>query len=123
MLDTYCRAGQVERIDRFHVWDLDCDAVLLTTPGLHLISSDRRARPGWAGYNVPITSISTPAGGIISLAPHLLDKVRRELEPIDWNAPIGEHELERLRPVARRIVPYAFCLNGHVLYCDEHSFR
>jgi GNAT superfamily N-acetyltransferase len=122
-LDTRCRVGQVERIDRFHTWDLDCDASLLTTPGVHVISSPRRARPGWAGYNVPITSISTPVGGIISVSPALEDKVRKELEPIDWSAAIGEHELERLRPVARRIVPYAFCLNGHVLYCDERSFR
>jgi GNAT superfamily N-acetyltransferase len=123
MLDTCCRVGQVERIDRFHAWDLECDFSLLTTPGVHIVSSLRRARPGWAGYHVPITSISTPVGGIISVTPDLVEKVRRELEPIDWNAAVGEHELERLRPVARRIVPYAFCLNGHVLYCDDQSFR
>ena len=123
MLDSRCRVGQVDQIDRFHVWDLECDDSLLTTPGVHVVSSPRRARPGWAGYNVPITSISTPVGGIISVSPTLVDKVKRELEPIDWHAAIGEQELERLRPVARRIVPYAFCLNGHVLYCSAESFK
>lgn len=123
MLDLCCRVGQVDRIDRFHAWDLECDPALLTAPGVHVVPSQRRARPGWAGYNVPITSISTVSGGIISVAPSILEKVRRELAPIDWSAPVGAAELERLRPVARRLVPYAFCLNGHVLYCDEDSFR
>ncbi|MFN0071085.1 MAG: GNAT family N-acetyltransferase [Chloroflexota bacterium] len=123
MLDSRCRVGQVDRIDRFHAWDLECDPALLTTPGVHVVGSPRRARPGWAGYNVPITSISTPQGGVISVSPSLVEKVRKELAPIDWTAPLGEPELERLRPLARRIVPYAFCLNGQVLYCDADSFR
>ena len=123
MLDLYCRVGQVDRIDRFHAWDLDCEPELLTTPGVHVVPSPRRAAPGWAGYNVPITSISTQTGGIISVAPTILEKVRRELAPIDWTRPVGASELERLRPLARRLVPYSFCLNGHVLFCDQEHFR
>jgi RimJ/RimL family protein N-acetyltransferase len=123
MLDERCRVGQVDRIDQFHAWELDCDPALFTTPGVHLISSTRRALPGWAGYNVPILAISTPEGGIVSTTNSLLDKVRRELATVDMSRAMEAEDLEHLRRVARRIVPYAFCLNGHVLYCDQDSFR
>lgn len=123
MLDERCRVGQVERIDRFHAWELGCDPAQLTAPGLHLVTSDRRAGPRWAGYTVPILAISTSQGGIVSTTRSLLEQVRRELAGVDWERRIGPDELEHLRKVARRIVPYAFCLNGQVLYCDAASFQ
>lgn len=123
MLEERCRVGRVDRIDSFHSWELGCDPDQLTAPGVHLVTSERRGGPRWAGYTVPILAISTAQGGIVSTTRSLQEQVRRELAGIDWDRRMGPEELELLRRVARRIVPYAFCLNGQVLYCDSESFR
>jgi GNAT superfamily N-acetyltransferase len=125
MLEERIRVGQVSRLDDFHARELGCDLGLLHRPGLHVLASERRARPGWGGYTVPLIALSTPRGGIVSCRPDLLDPVRRELAmgPLALGEPLGEAEFERLRRVVRRAVPYAYNLSGCVLYCDPAHFR
>jgi GNAT superfamily N-acetyltransferase len=125
MLEERIKVGQVDRLDEFHAHELDCDLALLRQPGLHVLASERRARPGWGGYTVPLIALSTRRGGIISCRPELRDPVRRELAsgPLMLGQPLGEVEFERLRRVVRRAVPYAYNLSGSVLYCDPAHFR
>ena len=72
--DAWCstsgsRWGTSERIDAFHAVELGCNASLLAEPGLHISPSERRTRPGWGGYTVPILALSTVSGGIVSARP------------------------------------------------------
>lgn len=123
MLDERIKVGQVERLDRFHSRELDCDLELLRQPGVYFIGSEKRARPGWGGYTVPLFALSTPRGGIISCRPDLLEPARQQLHGVLPDHPLGDAEFERLRRVVRRAIPYAYIVNGYVLYCDREHFR
>jgi GNAT superfamily N-acetyltransferase len=123
MLEERIKVGQVEDLDRFHAAELDCDIALLQEPGVHLIPSGRRTRPGWGGYTVPVFALSTRAGGIVSIRPDLAGAAVQELHDAPRDAPLGEPHFERLRRLARRAVPYVYSLSGHALYCDRRSFR
>lgn len=123
MLEDRLKIGQVERLDRFHARELDCEPSLLTEPGLHLVASERRGRPGWGGYTVPILALSTPRGGIVSFRPDLRQPIQTELGELPAGHSLGEADFERLRRLARRGLPYAYSLNGDVLYTDDESFR
>jgi GNAT superfamily N-acetyltransferase len=123
VLEERIRVGQVERLDRFHANELGCELEKLGQPGLHLVPSDRRGRPGWGGYTVPLLALSTIHGGVVSCRPDLLDPVVRELSRAVVGEPLSEADFERLRRVARRAVPYAYTLNGYALFCDLDHFR
>src|SRR5215208_7050144 len=79
MLEERIRVGQVERLDEFHARELGCGVELLRQPGVHLLASERRGRPGWGGYTVPVLALSTPQGGIVSCRAELLDALVGEL--------------------------------------------
>ena len=81
VLDDRIKVGQVSRIDAFHAVELGCNASLLREPGVHILPSERRTRPGWGGYTVPILALSTPMGGIVSARHDLLERVRSGLGP------------------------------------------
>ena len=123
MLEDRIKVGQVDRVDAFHAAELGCGQALLERPGVHVVPSERRGRPGWGGYTVPLLALSTTGGGVISVRPDLLDRVRAEMQPIRPGHPLGVVELERLRRVSTTVVPYAYCLNGYVLYTDGEHFR
>ena len=101
MLDDRIRVGQVSRIDAFHVAELGCNASLLSAPGVHVVPSERRGRPGWGGYTVPILALSTPTGGVVSVRSDLLERVRSGLGPLPEARPLGPAEFTRLHHVAR----------------------
>ena len=119
VLDDRIKVGQVERIDAFHAVELGCNASLLSEPGLHILPSERRTRPGWGGYTVPILALSTAGGGIVSARPDLLDRVRTGLGSGRYERPLGAADFTRLHQVARLAVPYAYSLSGHVLYTNH----
>ena len=123
MLEDRLKVGQVERLDRFHARELDCDLSLLTRTGLHLVASERRGRPGWGGYTVPILALSTARGGVVSFRPDLRQPIQAELGELPPGQSLSEIEFERLRRIARRGLPYAYSLNGFVLYADQDCFR
>lgn len=123
MLEDRIKVGQVSRIDAFHAVELGCNPALLGQPGVHVLPSERRARPSWGGYTVPILALSTPTGGIVSTRPDLLERVRTALVPIVPDRPLGASEFTRLHHVARVAIPYAYSLSGYVLYADPESFR
>jgi GNAT superfamily N-acetyltransferase len=123
MLEERLKAGLVERIDRFHARELDCEVELLRQAGVHLLPSERRARPGWGGYTVPIFAMSTPVGGIVSFRPDLQQPIVAELGGLDAGRPLEAGAFDRLRRIVRRGVPYAYSLSGFVLYADRESFR
>lgn len=123
MLDDRIRVGQVERVDAFHAAELGCNPSLLREPGVHIVPSERRSRPGWGGYTVPILALSTAEGGVVSMRPDLLERVRSGLGPPPQGRPIGPTEFTRLHHVARVAIPYAYSLSGHVLYTDPEHFR
>jgi GNAT superfamily N-acetyltransferase len=123
MLEERIKVGRVEALDRFHAGELDCDPSLLEQPGVHLIPSGRRTRPGWGGYTVPVLALATRVGGIVSIRPDLTNGADQELADASRVAPLGEPHFERLRRLARRAVPYVYSLSGHALYCDVASFR
>jgi GNAT superfamily N-acetyltransferase len=123
VLDERIKVGQVSRIDAFHAAELGCNPSLLSAPGLHIVPSERRTRPGWGGYTVPILALSTTVGGIVSARPDLLDRVRAGLGPVTQDRPLGAAEFTRLHHVARLAVPYAYSLSGHVLYTDVDHFQ
>lgn len=123
MLEERLKVGQVEPLDRFHARELGCEVELLKRPGVHLLPTDRRGRPGWGGYTVPILALSTPSGGLISFRPDLLKPIAAEAESAPDGGPLDTAIFERLRRVARRSVPYAYSLSGHVLYADQTSFQ
>jgi RimJ/RimL family protein N-acetyltransferase len=122
-LDDRIKVGQVARIDAFHALELGCNASLLREPGVHVLPSERRTRPGWGGYTIPIMALSTPNGGIVSARPDLLDRVRSGLGPTHADRPLGPAEFTRLHHVARLAIPYAYSLSGHVLYADPDHFQ
>ncbi|MGE3272395.1 MAG: hypothetical protein AB7P40_26845, partial [Chloroflexota bacterium] len=123
VLDDRIKVGQVSGIDAFHATELGCNASLLSEPGVHVLPSERRMRPGWGGYTVPILALSTVAGGIVSTRPDLLDRVKASLGPAAGNRPLGPAEFTRLHHVARLAIPYAYSLSGHVLYTDTEHFQ
>src|SRR5215207_3555158 len=123
VLDERIKVGQVARIDAFHAFELGCNASLLNEPGVHILPSERRTRPGWGGYTVPILALSTPTGGIVSARQDLLERVRSGLGPTASDRPLGPAEFTRLHHVARLAIPYAYSLSGHVLYTDTESFK
>jgi RimJ/RimL family protein N-acetyltransferase len=123
MIDERIKVGQVSRIDAFHAVELGCNSSLLREPGVHILPSERRTRPGWGGYTVPILAISTTAGGIVSTRPDLLERVRSGLGPVPVDQPLGAADFARLHHVSRLAVPYAYSLSGHVLYTDVDHFQ
>jgi RimJ/RimL family protein N-acetyltransferase len=123
MLEDRIRVGQVERLDRFHTGELGCGGTLLEEPGVHVVPSERRTRPGWGGYTIPLLALSTPRGGVVSVRPEVLDRARSALGPIRVGEPLGAVEFERLRQLAKSIVPYAYSLSGHVLFADAERFH
>jgi hypothetical protein len=123
MLEERIKLGKVPELDNFHALELGCELQLLQRPGIHFVSSERRTRPGWGGYTVPLFALSTPGGGVVSCRPDLLGVVRRELVSVDPDRPLDEVAFERLRRIARRAVPYAYSLSGHTLYCDAQRFK
>ena len=122
VLDERIKVGQVERIDAFHAAELGCNPAMLKQPGVHVLPSERRSRPGWGGYTVPILALSTAVGGVVSTRPDLLDRVRSALSPTVPDRPLGMPDFARLQHVARIAVPYAYSLSGHVLYTDREHF-
>jgi GNAT superfamily N-acetyltransferase len=123
VLHQRSRVGEVERLDRYQAWELDCDPSLLRQPGVHLLSSERRRQAGWGGYTVPVLALSTAGGGVVSCRPDLVGPIREQLLRTAPDQPLGETEFERLRSVTRRVVAYAYSLSGYALYCDAGSFR
>jgi RimJ/RimL family protein N-acetyltransferase len=123
VLDDRIRVGQVSRIDAFHAAELGCNASLLREPGVHIVPSERRTRPGWGGYTVPILALATPTGGVVSTRSDLLERVRSGLGPMSAERPIGPAEFTRLHHVARIAIPYAYSLSGNVLYTDTEHFQ
>lgn len=121
-LDERIKVGEVSRIDAFHAAELGCNPSLLSAPGLHVVVSERRTRPGWGGYTVPLLALSTAVGGVVSARPDLLERVRSGLGPLPQDRPLGAGEFTRLHHVARLAVPYAYSLSGHVLYTDAEHF-
>jgi RimJ/RimL family protein N-acetyltransferase len=122
VLDERLKVGQVDRIDTFHAVELGCNATMLREPGVHVLPSERRTRPGWGGYTVPILALATANGGIVSARPDLLERVRSALGPMPPDRPLGVPDFARLQHVARIAIPYAYSLSGHVLYTDREHF-
>lgn len=123
MLEDRIRVGQVERLDAFHAAELGCARALFEQPGVHVVPSERRGRPGWGGYTVPLLALSTPSGGVVSAQPGLVERVREELAMAQPGQPLGSPEFEGLRRVARASIPYAYNLSGYVLFADAAGFR
>jgi GNAT superfamily N-acetyltransferase len=123
MLEERIKVGQVDRLDAFHARELGCGVELLRSPGVHVFQSDRRSRPSWGGYTVPVFGLSTSQGGLVSCRADLLDEVRQELQPAGRDQPISEAAFERLRRITRKVVPYAYSLSGYTLYCERSGFR
>src|SRR5205823_9779412 len=46
VLEERLKVGQVDRIDAFHAIELGCNASMLREPGVHVLPSERRSRPG-----------------------------------------------------------------------------
>ncbi len=123
MLEDRIKVGDVEQLDRFHAVELGCDVDSLRCPSVQFLPSDRRSRPGWGGYTVPVFALSTAKGGVVSCRPDMLGPPSRELRHAARDEPLAEADFERLRRMARRVVPFAYSLSGFVLYCDRASFR
>jgi RimJ/RimL family protein N-acetyltransferase len=123
MLEDRIMVGQVDRVDQFHAGELGCGRILLEQPGIHVVPSERRGRPGWGGYTVPILALSTPRGGVVSTRPDLADRIRALLAFSQTGRPLGAAEFERLQQVTRAAVPYAYSLSGHVLFADLDRFQ
>ena len=123
MLEDRIKVGQVDRLDAFHAVELGCGRTLLERPGLHVIPSERRSRPAWGGYTVPILALATVGGGVVSVRSDLVERVRGELAPLHMGQPLGVAEFDRLRRIASAVVPYAYSLSGYVLFADADHFR
>ncbi len=122
-LEDRVKVGQVERVDDFHAAELGCNPALLEQPGVHVIPSERRTRPGWGGYTIPILALATPGGGVVSVRPDLVERTRGQLALLTTGRPIGAAEFTRLQQVSRATIPYAYSLSGFVLYTDREYFQ
>lgn len=123
MLEDRIKVGQVDRLDEFHATELGCGRVLLQQPGIHVLPSERRSRPGWGGYTVPLLALTTPNGGVVSARPDLAERARLEMARMVPGRPLGATEFERLRQISRAALPYAYSLSGYVLFADAQNFR
>jgi RimJ/RimL family protein N-acetyltransferase len=123
VLEERLKAGTHPRLDAFHGVLLDVPAERFREPGIHVIVTERRARPGWGGYITPIYAISTPLGGVVSCRADLVGAVRRDVSLPPSGRPLGDREFSRLRAISQRAVPYAYCLTGDILYVDRTSFK
>lgn len=121
-LEDRVKVGRVERVDRFHAAELGCNPSLLVAPGVYVIPSERRTRPGWGGYTIPMLGLATPSGGVVSVRPDLLERTRGQLSLLNTGRPIGVAEFARLQQVSRAAIPYAYSLSGFVLYTDAEHF-
>ncbi len=122
MLADRIKVGQVDRLDAFHVAELDCEPTLLATDGVHIVASERRLRAGWGGYTVPLLAIATPGGGIVSVRPDLAKRAQSELGQESTGRPLQEADFEHLRQVTRTAVPYAYNLSGYALFAAPGHF-
>ncbi len=123
MLEDRVKVGQVSRVDDFHAQELGCNPALLVRPGVHVIPSERRTRPGWGGYTIPILALATPRGGVVSVRPDLVERTRGQLALLNTGRPIGAAEFAPLQQISRAAIPYAYSLSGYVLYTDREHFR
>ena len=123
MLEDRIKVGQVERVDAFHAVELGCNIALLSEPGVHVLPSERRTRPGWGGYTVPVLALSTARGGVVSTRAGLMDRVRSALGPPNTERPLGVADFARLQHLTRISMPYAYSLSGYVLYADHEHFQ
>lgn len=123
MLGERVRVGAVPRLDAYFANLLGCGVELFARPGLHVIPSERRAHPGWAGFMSPIYAIATPEGGVVSVRPEQVELFRRELADVSTSGAIGPPVLGRLHRLSQRLVPYAYALEGDILYCDRWTYR
>jgi len=123
VLEERLLVGTQPRLDAFHALLLDVPPESFRVPGVHVVASERRARPSWGGYITPIYALSTPSGGVVSVRADLLPAVRRELAGAAPGRPLGEREFSKLRAISQRAVPYAFSLTGDVLFTDPAHFR
>jgi GNAT superfamily N-acetyltransferase len=123
MLHERIRVGTVGALDEYYAQELGCTVALLTQPGLHIVASQRRTRPGWGGFITPVYALATEQGGVISARPDQVDHYRRELAPSYAGGPLGPTELRQLGRLAQWLFPYAYAIHGDVLYCDPASFR
>ncbi len=122
-LEDRVKVGQVARVDDFHAVELGCNPALLVQPGVHVIPSERRTRPGWGGYTIPILALATPGGGVVSVRPDLVERTRGQLSLFNTGRPIGAAEFARLQQISRATIPYAYSLSGYVLYTDREHFQ
>jgi len=53
-------------------------------PGLTVVGSAERTRPGWDGEIRSVAGVRSPEGGVISVPPDLTDRVRAEVP--DWDS-------------------------------------
>jgi GNAT superfamily N-acetyltransferase len=123
VLEERLKAGAHPRLDAYHGLLLDVPIERLGEPGVHVVTSERRARPGWGGYITPLYAISIPGGGVVSCRPDLAAAVRREMPLPAPGRPLGEREFSRLRAISQRAIPYAYCLTGDILYVDRAGFK
>ena len=123
VLEDRVKVGQVSRVDEFHAVELGCNPALLVQPGVHVIPSERRSRPGWGGYTIPMLALSTASGGVVSVRPDLLERTRGQLALFNTGRSIGAAEFGRLQQVSRATIPYAYSLSGFVLYTDRDHFQ
>jgi GNAT superfamily N-acetyltransferase len=123
MLEERIRVGQVQQLDRFHADLLGCEPERLVEPGVAVLGCERRLRPTWGGYTVPLMALTTVSGGVVSCRPDLVEAVRAELAAAVGPGPLGEAAFERMRRIVRRSIPYAYSLSGFALYTDRQRFR
>ncbi|MDX1448826.1 MAG: GNAT family N-acetyltransferase [Acidimicrobiia bacterium] len=61
------------------------------TPGVTVVGSDRRSRPGWDGSIRPVAGVATPSGTVLSVPPDRVEAVRRLGDDLDAiGAGLGE---------------------------------
>jgi GNAT superfamily N-acetyltransferase len=107
----------------YYASELGCDATLFGRGGIHVVTSPRRARPGWGGYTVPALAISSPKGGIMSVRADLHERIARQFSFERETTPMGGEDFEQLRRMVYTAIPYAHSLNGHAMSIDVGAFR
>lgn len=113
------------RLARYHVRELGCSEALLYEPGLHIVVTPLRLRPGWGGTVMPVLAMTFEGSEstIVSVPPNLVDQVKDVLRGYPAGRPLRPDDLESLRPLAERYWPYSYILNGDALYCARGMLR
>lgn len=110
-----------EQLTRYVTERLQCDAQLLTRPGLHLVVA---AQPRWRVwlYLVPLWVMAFDRAAVVSVAPELADHIAPLAQRATADSVLQDPALAQMRAAAAHWGPVEWLRRAYWLYCTSETF-